>query len=1244
MVFEYEYDEDTQTMRINCLGSVYGASIEDSDMVMARVIDNLRELRKAARIVMVEAREYEYDFSESRMLLEIALAIDRILVTDRILTLKNVEVNECQKHSPERYQFLQRLVTEIKYDPARAYRNLLREIRHAEVKAKRDELQRKCFEHYMMSALIPVRNILESCKIIQLAKPYLHEHKDRSFYGKIFHPSIRPNFMYTRYISIPPPNAELLERYRMGDTDVEIYNIPGRTRMLYHIIPPEFKLSEEEYTLLDTARRYLGRHELREVELAEPQRVRENLYRIGLDMLRDITKSKGMTETKLEKLADILTRYTAGLGILELLLGDENMQDIAVNSPVGRTPIYIYHGTYQECETNMVPSAEDAESWATRFRLQSGRPLDEANPVLDTELAVPGGRARVAAITRSLSPDGLGFAFRRHRFMPWTFPLFIKNRMFDPFSAGLLWFLIDGARTMLIAGTRSSGKTSFLGSCMVQIMPKLRTITLEDSVTGDCQIVYERDGKIEKSTVGKLIDNLIEKYGCENDFGREVLRENPNNIRVFSLGKDGKIRLSGVSAFIRHMTNKDVYEVTTRTGRKIRVTGDHSLFTLGRNGEIKPTKVRELKIEDYLITPRMLPYKQNGKDCIDIFDYLDRIEKGYFTGPAIEKCIKDNLNEIRKKTKWRSKRSYWKRNKILPAMLVKELISNGYTFDHDIYYKPSHNSKPIPRIISLTNDIMEFFGLWLADGCYDKSSVIISVVDEESRDCVRKVADRFGINVKMHSDGFSLILNSSTLKYIMKALGFEGNAYTKRVPSWVYGLDKHKMASLLRGLFSGDGYLAKSEVAINLVSQELIKDVQTLLLRFGIISRLNRIREKDKTYSCRISALHSLRVFKEIGFLQQKRMYALSEMCSKKSTHDSSDIVPLSEEVKRIVHENYEDFNYNDYINRGNNVGRQKLLSIANQVKGDIASRLLMLAESDIFWDQIREIKMLECNEQYVYDFSVPDCENFVCENILAHNTLELPIEQLRGLGYNIERLKSRSVITQIETELAAEEALRTALRLGDSCLIIGEVRSTEALALYEAMRIGALANVVAGTIHGESAYGVFDRVVNDLKVPPTSFKATDIVLVCNSLKTPDGLRSFRRIVELTEVRKHWKTDPMEEGGFVNLLEYSAKDDRLKPTKTLLTGESMVLNDISRRISEWRDRWDVVWDNINLRARIMQTLVDYSVNKNHILEAPFVMESNSRFHLLGAEVREEVGMIDSDMVYERWLEWVKGRV
>ncbi|MBI4018457.1 MAG: type II/IV secretion system ATPase subunit, partial [Candidatus Aenigmarchaeota archaeon] len=480
----YEYDEENQRIRLNVLNSIYGASIEDYPIWMAMTIDKLMEIKKLVRIVLADSREHEYDFDEAKMLLEIAVALERIM--KEVIGFKNIVTRGCENDAAPRYEFLQKFVAEMRYDPIEAYKWLLREARHVGVRSQReyDDLRRSCLQHYLNNTLLPIQALLDNCALIQRAKPHLAEHKNRLLYRKLFHPTVRPNFMYTHYMTLPPPNAELVERYAVGDSIAEIYQLRGRTRKLYHLIPPEFRLAEEEYTLLDNARRYIGKHEPREIELQEPHRLRENLYRIGLDMLRDLAKVNKLeiSEKRLQELADILTRYTAGLGTLELLLEDENIQDIAVNSPVGNSPVFIFHGTYEECETNIVPSREDAESWATRFRLLSGRPLDEANPVLDTELAVPGGRARVAAITRSLSPDGLGFALRRHRDKPWTFPLFIKNKMIDPFSAGLLWFLIDGARTMLIAGTRSSGKSSFLGACMVQIMPKIRVVSVEDTL------------------------------------------------------------------------------------------------------------------------------------------------------------------------------------------------------------------------------------------------------------------------------------------------------------------------------------------------------------------------------------------------------------------------------------------------------------------------------------------------------------------------------------------------------------------------------------------------------------------------------------------------------------------------------------------------------------------------------------------------------------------------------------------
>ncbi len=740
-----QYEVVEGALRIDASNWAIPPSIEDSEGAMAIVIDKLLEVKDVSRVILVETRENEYDFEQTQMLREIAYAYDRILNQDRLLSIKNIEAPGCEKHTPRRLADLQFLILEVlRKDPIGAYVRLNIMINSENRVARTLGPDQECHYHFLTNCLEPMMATIENTTMIRRAIPRISEFKfgDRTLYREFFTPVIRPNFMLTRYMAMPPKNGKSLEKYYIGNTLVEIFQIPGKARYIYHVTPQEFVLTEGQYNLLDQGRRYLAAHKPSEAEFTEPEKSREIFLNIGRDMLKDLAGSQGITLSveELENLAKILTRYTAGFGILELLLADERVQDIFVNSPIGTTPVYIFHQDFEECETNLIPTREDAEAWATRFRLFSGRPLDEANPVLDTELLVPGGRARVAAITRSLSPYGLAYAFRRHREKPWTLPLFIRNSYIDSLFAGLNNFIVDGGRAMLIAGGRSSGKTSLLNSIMLEILKKHRIIVVED--------------------------------------------------------------------------------------------------------------------------------------------------------------------------------------------------------------------------------------------------------------------------------------------------------------------------------------------------------------------------------------------------------------------------------------------------------------------------------------------------------------------------TLELSVDEMRQLGYNITRLKSRSVITKVETELPPDEALRTALRLGDSVLIVGEVRSTESVALFEAMRIGALANVVAGTIHGESPYGVFDRVVNDLGVKPTSFKAIDIITVANMLRSPDGLHRFRRVVEMTEVRKKWKNDPEDEGGFVPLMEYSAKEDRLKPTATLIDGESEVLNEIAKRVREWRGAWDLVWDNILLRTKIKQTTVDYAeqLQRPEILESDWSVESNEVFHIISDQVRQEVGGLDSKMIYERWLEWFKARL
>ncbi|MBW6452056.1 MAG: type II/IV secretion system ATPase subunit [DPANN group archaeon] len=746
VVCDYTYNSDTRQLKVNCLNCMYGSSVEDYPVCMARTIDKLIETKGASNIILAGSREYEYNEYQTKLLNQLAEILVYLLKSRKILSQSNFGGASCNNILSSSMDKMHNIVTVmLREDPIGAYVFIIREIRYVKEYLNAVNTQTSlCFSKYLDNVLMPIKEVFESLELIQVIKNRLSGHVigDRLLYREFFRPMIKPNFMLTRYMITPPSKGKTIDKYMVGDTEVQIIETDDDIQKIYHIIPPEFKLREDQYSILDAARRYMSVHKPRKTEFAEPKRMRQIFMDIGRDMISELSDKMNVSlnSKNLDVLSNILTRYTAGYGILEVILADENVQDIYINAPMGYSPIYVYHGTHEECTTNIVPTREDALAWATRFRIESGRPLDEANPVLDTEISVPGARARVAALTNSLSPDGFTFVLRRHRDKPWTYPLFMNYNMMTPLSAGLLSFLIDGARTMLFAGTRSAGKSSLLGATLTELMRKVRIITVED--------------------------------------------------------------------------------------------------------------------------------------------------------------------------------------------------------------------------------------------------------------------------------------------------------------------------------------------------------------------------------------------------------------------------------------------------------------------------------------------------------------------------TLELPIEALRNLKYDIQSLKSRSILTHVETELPADEAIRTSLRLGDSCLIVGEVRSVEAKALYESMRIGALANLVAGTIHGDSPYGVFDRVVNDLGVPATSFKATDIITVVNRLKSADGLSTFRRIMEITEVTKDWDDNPLREKGFQQLMVYNSKTDHLEPTERLLNGESLILNEIAKRVKDWRDDWESMWGNIKLRSDMKETLLKYAKKTGNysILEADFTVNANDKFHKISSTVKKEVGSLDSQRIFALWDEWVKQKI
>ncbi|MCK5030900.1 MAG: Flp pilus assembly complex ATPase component TadA, partial [Thermoplasmatales archaeon] len=227
-------------------------------------------------------------------------------------------------------------------------------------------------------------------------------------------------------------------------------------------------------------------------------------------------------------------------------------------------------------------------------------------------------------------------------------------------------------------------------------------------------------------------------------------------------------------------------------------------------------------------------------------------------------------------------------------------------------------------------------------------------------------------------------------------------------------------------------------------------------------------------------------------------------------------------------------------------------------------------------------------------------------------------------------------------TEIDPTDALRTALRLGESVLIIGEVRGVEAKVLFEAMRVGAAGNLIMGTIHGSTTRDVYERVVYDIGVPATSFKAVDAVVIAAPIRKEGGIERKRRIIQISEITKTgWTTDPDPDKVFQDVMIYDTAKDELCATDLLDMGQSQLLENVARK---WGITVEKALQNIKLRTEIKKTIVDYSRENKELLEAPANRDANNAFWMFIEESKMRNKIVKYSNVQKKWMKWFQDYV
>ena len=139
---------------------------------------------------------------------------------------------------------------------------------------------------------------------------------------------------------------------------------------------------------------------------------------------------------------------------------------------------------------------------------------------------------------------------------------------------------------------------------------------------------------------------------------------------------------------------------------------------------------------------------------------------------------------------------------------------------------------------------------------------------------------------------------------------------------------------------------------------------------------------------------------------------------------------------------------------------------------------------------------------------------------LTIEDTMELPTPMMRKMGYKVQSMLIDDRMGG-DNLSRSDEALRVSLRMGESAIVLGEVRGEEARTMYQSMRTGRAGSSIMGTIHGDSAKSVFERVVHDMNISPEAFMATDILVTLGTIRdrrTGNQLRKVNEIVATADI------------------------------------------------------------------------------------------------------------------------------
>ena len=515
---------------------------------------------------------------------------------------------------------------------------------------------------------------------------------------------------------------------------------------------------------------------------------------------------------------------------------------------------------------------------------------------------------------------------------------------------------------------------------------------------------------------------------------------------------------------VRRPAPNTMYKIKTRINSII-TTPEHRFFVL-EDGNIKEKFASELMPSDLVANIRRLNFK--GKPY-----KLPRIKQTKYY-----KLNSKGLNLLRKIRKEKN----LTQNHVGKLIGLNEKdslnrIEYGKTLCKDVYLRRLSKLYKIPlesmkqfiasethtlKIPQYTNTkLCQILGYLLGDGGRDfgKKTRAFSITDKDLN------------NIKLYSDLISKFFkakgyikkkkgNSYRIRYFAHLLDviekIAPNIFIKskkrRVPGFIFTLLNNQIAGFIRGFFDAEGTVGNHSVELCSSSLELIREIQSLLLRFGISSQVyeNLLEKTKQKYRHKLFLYGQENIVnfeRLIGFgsvRKSKRLKKYIKSLKQKPKDSFVDYLPLKKLIRKIMFKSNisvsklpRNLQYHYKTNKSSlrhrNVQEfirlfEDILSKEEKAKvSEELQRLKTFSNSDITWEAIRKIEIINGSCNFVYDFTVPVYENYIANNFIVHNS---PWPNKMGREFNKFKIKEVS-FDEISKALKREGNRKCILNVG---------------------------------------------------------------------------------------------------------------------------------------------------------------------------------------------------------------------